>query len=78
MTLSVNHLDDGGHVEAVLHSFEASFYVLSGALAVTTLGQTTLLGPDHCIVLPLATTYELRAVEGPVRWLQMRGPGRTR
>jgi mannose-6-phosphate isomerase-like protein (cupin superfamily) len=74
MTLSVNHLDDGGRVEAVLHSFETSFYVISGTLAVTTLGQTTLLGSDHCIVLPLATAYQLRAVEGPVRWLQMQAP----
>jgi mannose-6-phosphate isomerase-like protein (cupin superfamily) len=74
MTLSLNHLGVGGHVDAVLHSFETSFYVMSGTLSVTTLGQTTLLGPDHCIVLPLATTYQLRAVEGPVRWLQMQAP----
>jgi mannose-6-phosphate isomerase-like protein (cupin superfamily) len=74
MTLSVNHLDVGGSVETVLHSFETSFYVLSGTLDVTTLGQTTRLGPDHCVVLPLATTYRLRAVEGPVRWLQMQSP----
>ena len=74
MTLSVNHLAVGGHVDAVLHSFETSFYILSGTLALTTLGQTTHLGPDHCIVLPLATTYQLRVVEGPVRWLQMQSP----
>jgi glyoxylate utilization-related uncharacterized protein len=74
MTLSVNHLAEGGHVDAVLHSFETSFYVLSGTLALTTLGQTTHLEPDHCIVLPLATTYQLRALEGPVRWLQMQSP----
>ncbi len=74
MTLSVNHLDDGGCVNAVLHSFETSLYVLSGTLAVTTLGQTTVLGPDHCIVVPLATTYELRSVDGPARWLQMQAP----
>ena len=74
MTLSLNHLAPGGRVDAALHSFETSFYVLSGTLAVTTLGQTTSLGPDHCIVLPLATTYQLRAVDGPVRWLQMQAP----
>jgi mannose-6-phosphate isomerase-like protein (cupin superfamily) len=74
MTLSLNHLAAGGHVDAVLHSFETSCYVLSGTLAVTTLGQTTSLGPDHCVVLPLATTYQLRAVDGPVRWLQMQAP----
>jgi mannose-6-phosphate isomerase-like protein (cupin superfamily) len=74
MTLSVNHLADGGSVSAVLHSFETSFYVLSGTVALTTLGQTTILEADHCIVLPLATSYQLRAVDGPVRWLQMQAP----
>jgi mannose-6-phosphate isomerase-like protein (cupin superfamily) len=74
MTLSVNHLAEDGYVDAVLHSFETSFYILSGTLALTTLGQTTHLGPDHCIVLPLATTYQLRVVESPVRWLQMQSP----
>lgn len=74
MTLTVGHLSQGGHVEAVLHSFETSLYVLSGTLAVTTLGTTSQLGPDHCIVLPLATTYTMRAVDGPVRWLQMQAP----
>ena len=74
MTLTVDHLSEGGHVDAVLHSFETSLYVLSGTLAVTTLGKTSELGPDHCIVLPLATTYTLRAVNGPVKWLQMEAP----
>jgi mannose-6-phosphate isomerase-like protein (cupin superfamily) len=74
MTLSVNQLDVGGSVDAVLHSFETSLYVLSGTLAVTTLGPTTHLGADHCVVLPLATTYQLGAVQGPVRWLQMQAP----
>ncbi|MGH9019791.1 MAG: cupin domain-containing protein [Acidimicrobiales bacterium] len=74
MTLTIGLLDSGGHVASVLHSFETSLYVLSGTLAVTTLGQTTHLGPDHVIVLPIATTYTLRAVDGPARWLQMSAP----
>ena len=74
MTLSVGHLAENGRVDAVLHSFETSLYVFSGTLAVTTLGRTSHLGPDHCIVLPLATSYTLKAVNGPVRWLQMESP----
>jgi mannose-6-phosphate isomerase-like protein (cupin superfamily) len=74
MTLTVDHLSEGGSIEAVLHSFETSLYVLSGTLAVTTLGKTSELGADHCIVLPLATTYTVRAVDGPVKWLQMEAP----
>ncbi len=74
MTLSVGHLANGGRVDPVLHSFEISIYVLSGRLAVTTLGQTTLLETDNCLCLPLATTYSLESVEGPVSWLQMASP----
>jgi mannose-6-phosphate isomerase-like protein (cupin superfamily) len=74
MTLSIGHLRAGGDLDAVLHSFEVSLYVLSGTVAVTTLGQTTELAANHCIVLPLATTYSLRAVGGPVKWLQMAAP----
>ena len=74
MTLSVGHLAPEGHVEAVLHSYEVSIYVFSGAMSVTTLGKTTLLEADHCICLPLATSYSLRALDGPVKWLQMVSP----
>ena len=74
MTLSVGHLAEGGGVHAILNSFEVSLYVFSGTLAVTTLGRTDHLGPDHCIVLPLATTYSLTAINGPARWLQMQAP----
>ena len=55
MTLTIGHLDEGGHVAPTLHSFEFSIYILSGELAVTTLGQTTLLPRDHAICIPLGT-----------------------
>lgn len=74
MTLSVGALDEGGRIEPVLHSFETSLYVLEGTLLVTTLGQTVQLGPDHCVVLPIATTYTLSAQDGPAKWLQMSSP----
>jgi len=74
MTLSVGHLDPDGYVEPVLHSFEVSLYVFSGSLAVTTLGQTTRLDRDHCIAIPIGTTYSLKALDGPVKWLQMSSP----
>ncbi|MDE3030757.1 MAG: cupin domain-containing protein [Acidobacteriota bacterium] len=75
MSLSVGHLAAGGHVEAVVHSFEVSLYVFDGTLAVTMLGETTHLGADHAIVIPVGVTYALRAVEGAPRWLQMSAPG---
>ncbi|OYV59672.1 MAG: hypothetical protein B7Z69_06460 [Actinobacteria bacterium 21-73-9] len=75
LTLSVGQLDEGGSIDAVVHSHETSVYVLSGTLAVTTLGQLTHLGPDHCMVLPVGEAYAAAAVDGPVRWLQMVAPG---
>lgn len=75
LTLSVGHLDAGGSIEAVVHSHETSVYVLAGTLAVTTLGQITHLGPDHCMVLPVGEVYAVSAVDGPARWLQTVAPG---
>ena len=75
MTLSISWLEPDGFVEPVLHSFETSLYVFSGSLAVTTLGHTTQLDPDHCIVMPIGTTYSLKTLDGPVKWLQMASPG---
>src|ERR1035437_3311138 len=77
MTLSVGHLDAEGFVEPALHSYEFSMYVLSGSLAVTTLGHTTLLDADHAIAVPVGTTYSLRALNGPVKWLHMRSEEHT-
>jgi len=74
MTLSVGHLDAGGHVASTVHSYEFSMYVFSGSLAVTTQGETTRLDADHAIAVPVGVTYSLRAIEGPVKWLQMAAP----
>jgi quercetin dioxygenase-like cupin family protein len=71
MTLGVGHLAEGGSVDTVLHSFEVSMYVFSGTLLVTTQGQTNQLGPDHVICIPIGTPYTLRALDGPVKWLNM-------
>ena len=74
MTLSIGHLAEAGRVDTVLHSFEISLFVFSGSLAVTMRGTTTLLAPNHCIVVPVGTAYALRSIEGPVKWLQMAAP----
>ncbi len=75
LTLSVGQLDADGSIDTVVHSHETSIYVFSGTLAVTTLGQITHLGPDHCMVLPVGEAYAVAAVDGPARWLQMVAPG---
>lgn len=74
MTLSAVFLEAGGRVDTLVHSFETSVFVLEGTLAVTTLGKTQVLGPNHVVVLPIGTAYSLRVAAGPVRALQMSAP----
>jgi NAD(P)-dependent dehydrogenase (short-subunit alcohol dehydrogenase family) len=69
----VNHLDSGGHVDAALHSFEFSVYVLSGKLASPRSVRHDPARPDHCIV-PIGTTYSLRALDGPVPGCRCQAP----
>jgi quercetin dioxygenase-like cupin family protein len=74
MGVSVAHLAPNGHVDPLVHSFEVSLYVFSGQIALTMLGSTTLLGRDHCAVIPVGTTYALRASNEPARWLSVSAP----
>jgi len=74
MSVSIAHLAQKGHVEPLLHSYEVSLYVFSGRLAVTMLGATTLLAPDHCLVIPIGTTYTLRAFDESAHWLLVTSP----
>jgi mannose-6-phosphate isomerase-like protein (cupin superfamily) len=67
-------LDPHGSIEAVVHSFEVSLYVLEGELSLTMLGTTIRLGADHCAAVPVGVTYAIRAGAGPVSWLQMSAP----
>ncbi|HUX05593.1 MAG TPA: cupin domain-containing protein [Acidimicrobiales bacterium] len=74
MNLSVGHFAPQGHLDATVHSFEVSLYVFEGTLAITMLGSTTQLAPEHAVVIPVGVTYTLRAVDGPAKWLQMSAP----
>lgn len=74
MGLYVCTLEPKGYVEAVVHSFEISVYVLSGELVITMLGASTTLGPDSVMAVPVGVTYSVRAGNGPVSWLLMSAP----
>ncbi|MFN8155882.1 MAG: cupin domain-containing protein [Candidatus Nanopelagicales bacterium] len=75
MGLYVCRLEPDGHVEAVVHSYEISLYVLSGELVLTMLGQSITLPADHCAAVPVGVTYSVRASgRGPVSWLHMAAP----
>lgn len=74
MSVSMAYLEPHGHVDSVVHSFEVSLYVFAGPIAVTTLGATTILPADHCLVIPIGTTYSIRSFEEPTRWLLVCAP----
>jgi len=74
MSLTMCYLEENGGVDTTVHSFEFSIYVFSGQLAVTTLGDTILLAPHHAVCIPVGTAYSLRALDGPVSWLNMASP----
>jgi len=74
MSLSMAQLDVDGHVDSVVHSFETSFFVLSGRIVLTMLGTTVLLSADHCVVIPIGTTYSIRSVGEASRWLLVTAP----
>jgi mannose-6-phosphate isomerase-like protein (cupin superfamily) len=74
MSLKIGHLTANGHIDQVLHSFEVSIYVLSGAIAITMLGSTVRLTADHCVVVPVGTAYSIRSSVDATKWLEVNAP----
>jgi quercetin dioxygenase-like cupin family protein len=73
--LSVAELGPNGILYPHVHSFEESFYILSGQ-AVAVIGEYAhQVGPGDYGVVKVGTEHAMRAVGGqPVRWLQMGAP----
>ena len=60
MGFRVARLEPGGRVDAHVHSFEESIYVLDGSLVVdTSEGSHELVGGDYGL-LPVGTTHAFR------------------
>ena len=73
--LSVNELAPGGRIDPHVHSFEESFYVLSGEALVTINGSGYHLTEGDYAVVKVGTPHAWRPVVTiPVRWLQMAAP----
>jgi quercetin dioxygenase-like cupin family protein len=71
-----------GHVDAHLHSFESTFYVLAGEPVLYVDGSGVRLEPGACGVIPVGVVHAWRADE-PARWIEAmapkpRGPGEPR
>jgi quercetin dioxygenase-like cupin family protein len=76
--LMLVRLEDG-HVDSHLHSFESSFYVLTGNPVLYLDGRGLRLEPDACGAIPVGVPHAWRC-DGEVRWIEMasprpRGPG---
>lgn len=75
MGFRVSRLDAGGSVEAHVHSFEESLYVVGGSLIVETMeGATEMAAGDYGLV-PVGMTHALRNdSDAPVRFAEMQAP----
>jgi mannose-6-phosphate isomerase-like protein (cupin superfamily) len=74
MGLAACQLEVKGSIDSVVHSYENSLYVTAGELAIHVQGKTQLLGRDDCLNVPVGAPYSIRALDGPVSWLQMSAP----
>jgi len=70
MRLALCALADG-HLDAHVHSYEESFYVLEGQPALYLDGRGIELGPGACGVVPVGVPHAWR---GSGRWIEMAAP----
>jgi quercetin dioxygenase-like cupin family protein len=70
--LMLVRLEDG-YVDTHLHSFESSFYVLSGRPVLYLDGRGLELEPDACGAIPVGVPHAWRC-EGEARWIEMASP----
>jgi len=62
-----------GHVDAHVHSFESSFYVLAGEPVVYLDGRGVELRPGACGAIPVGVPHAFRT-EGRALWIEMAAP----
>ena len=68
-------LEPGGHLDAHVHSFEESLFLLEGNLVLDTAEGSVLLGPGDYGLVPVGLGHALRNT-GPeaARWADMLAP----
>src|SRR6516225_4830442 len=75
MGVGVCFLDPSGNIDPHLHSFEESFYILEGSVAVEAGGETHELGAGHFGLIPTGLPHAWRNLGGGrSRWLEMQAP----
>ncbi|HSJ70098.1 MAG TPA: cupin domain-containing protein [Acidimicrobiia bacterium] len=75
MGFRVARLEPGGHVEAHIHSFEESIYVIDGTLALDTPEGSHELSTGDYALVPVGMTHALRNhSDAPVAFAEMKAP----
>jgi quercetin dioxygenase-like cupin family protein len=68
-------LEPGGSLPGHVHSFEQSFFILSGEVVLTTAEGSFLLGPDDYGLVPVGVPHAWRNESGvTARWADMLAP----
>jgi mannose-6-phosphate isomerase-like protein (cupin superfamily) len=75
MGASICYLERDGGIQAHIHSFEESFYILEGSV-VAEIGESSCeLGPGHFGLINTGVPHAWRnAGDRPVSWLEMQAP----
>jgi mannose-6-phosphate isomerase-like protein (cupin superfamily) len=75
MGTGICFLDAGGAIQPHLHSFEESFYILEGNLAVQIGDKTHPLVAGNYGLIPTGVAHSWKnAGQGTARWLEMQAP----
>src|SRR5580704_4397561 len=75
MGTGICFLDAAGAIQPHLHSFEESFYILEGTVAVEIGEKTHTLGPGNFGLISTGTAHSWKnAGAGTARWLEMQAP----
>lgn len=64
---------EGGHVDGHVHSFESSFYILSGEPVLYLDGRGVKLEEEACGAIPVGMPHAWRC-DGHARWIEMAAP----
>lgn len=73
--VGINYLEPGGAIKPHRHSFEESFYILSGNAIAQIGDQSFELGPGNYGLIATGKPHSWRNASGnPVSWLEMQAP----
>ncbi len=72
---TICRLEPGGSIDAHVHSFEESFYVIEGDLTIETPGEAVRARPGDYGFVPVGVEHKLHNYgPEPVRWAEMLAP----